>query len=49
MPDTIFKDQVGWQFYRIWYETERIHESLDYQTPQALAEHAIQGVGGCHC
>jgi len=25
--------QVGWQLYRIWYETERLHESLDYQTP----------------
>jgi len=25
--------QVGWQLYRIWYETERVHESLDYQTP----------------
>jgi len=26
--------QVGWQLYRIWYETERLHESLDYQTPR---------------
>ena len=25
--------QVGWQLYRIWYETERVHESLGYQTP----------------
>lgn len=25
--------QVGWQLYRIWYEAERVHESLDYQTP----------------
>jgi transposase InsO family protein len=21
---------------RVWYETERIHESLGYQTPQAV-------------
>ena len=29
---------VGWQLYRIWYEAERVHESLDYQTPhQRLA------------
>ena len=26
--------QVGWLLYRIWYETERVHESLGYQTPQ---------------
>lgn len=25
---------VGWQLYRVWYETERIHESLDYETPR---------------
>ena len=34
--------QVSWQLYRIWYENERVHESLDYQTPQALAERASQ-------
>ena len=28
--------QVGWQLYRIWYEAERLHESLDYQTPHQL-------------
>ena len=33
MPDTIFKSQVGWKLYRIWYEAERLHESLGYQTP----------------
>ncbi len=26
--------QVSWQLYRIWYEAERVHESLGYQTPQ---------------
>ena len=26
--------QVAWQLYRIWYEAERLHESLDYQTPR---------------
>ncbi len=30
---TVAEGQVGWQLYRIWYETERVHESLDYQTP----------------
>lgn len=30
---TLAEGQVGWSLYRIWYETERIHESLDYQTP----------------
>ena len=26
--------QVGWSLYRIWYEAERVHESLGYQTPR---------------
>ena len=26
--------QVGWSLYRIWYERERVRESLDYQTPR---------------
>ena len=26
--------QVGWSLYRIWYEAERVHEALDYQTPR---------------
>ena len=30
---TLAEAQVGWQLYRIWYETERVHESLEYQTP----------------
>jgi hypothetical protein len=30
---TLAEGQVGWQLYRIWYETERVHESLGYQTP----------------
>lgn len=28
--------QVGWQLYRVWYEADRIHQSLGYQTPQAV-------------
>ena len=32
---TLAEGQVGWSLYRIWYETERVHESLDYQTPRA--------------
>lgn len=31
---TLAEGQVGWQLYHIWYETERVHASLDYQTPQ---------------
>ena len=35
---TLAEGQVGWQLYHIWYESERVHESLDYQTPhQRLA------------
>ena len=33
---TLAEAQVGWQLYRVWYETERIHESLDYRTPQQV-------------
>ncbi len=29
--------QAGWQLYRIWYEAERLHQSLGYQTPRQLA------------
>ena len=28
---TLAEDQVGWSLYRIWYETERVHESLGYE------------------
>ena len=31
---TLAEGQVGWQLYRVWYEAERVHESLGYQTPQ---------------
>lgn len=31
---TLAEGQVGWQLYRIWYETERVHESLKYRTPR---------------
>ena len=30
---TLAEGQVCWQLYRIWYETERVHESLEYRTP----------------
>ena len=30
---TLAEGQVGWLLYRLWYETERVHESLGYQTP----------------
>ena len=30
---TLAEAQVGWQLYRIWYEAERVHESLEYRTP----------------
>ena len=38
---TLAEGQVGWQLYRIWYETERIHESLGYQTPQQRLGEAV--------
>lgn len=27
--------QAGWKLYRVWYETERVHQSLRYRTPEA--------------
>lgn len=30
---TLAEGQVGWSLYRIWYETDRVHESLNSQTP----------------
>ena len=30
---TLAEAQVGWSLYRIWYESERVHKSLGYQTP----------------
>jgi hypothetical protein len=36
--------QVGWQLYRVWYETDRVHESLSYQTPhQCLGVQVTSG------
>ena len=32
--------QVGWQLYRVWHEAERVHQSLGYQTPQAVMHKA---------
>lgn len=36
--------QAGWQLYRVWYEAERVHQSLGYRTPKQLAvTHAALG------
>ncbi|MBI3319576.1 MAG: IS3 family transposase [Candidatus Omnitrophica bacterium] len=35
--------QVGWQLYRVWYEADRVHQSLGYQTPQAV-RHGVPGL-----
>ena len=32
---------VGWQLYRVWYEAERVHQSLGYRTPQAVRHGAL--------
>ena len=42
---TLAEGQVGWQLYRIWHETKRVHESLVYQTPhQCLAARSGNGI-----
>jgi putative transposase len=28
----------GWQYYRMWHETERVHQSLGYKTPKDVYE-----------
>jgi len=28
--------KAGWELYRSWYETERVHQSLGYQTPHQV-------------
>lgn len=33
--------QAGWQLYRVWYEADRVHQSLGYQTPQAVRHGAL--------
>jgi len=30
--------KAGWELYHSWYETERVHQSLGYQTPQQVWE-----------
>jgi len=30
--------KAGWELYRSWYETERVHQSLNYQTPKQVWE-----------
>ncbi len=34
----ITEARIGWELYRIWYETERVHQSLNYQTPRQVLE-----------
>ena len=33
--------QAGWKLYRVWYEADRVHQSLGYQTPQAVRHGAL--------
>lgn len=35
--------QAGWKLYRVWYEADRVHQSLGYQTPQAVM-HGASGL-----
>lgn len=35
--------QAGWKLYRVWYEADRVHQSLGYQTPQAVM-HGVFGL-----
>jgi putative transposase len=30
--------QLNWGLYRFWYENERVHQSLNYQTPKKILE-----------
>jgi putative transposase len=30
--------KAGWELYRVWYEHERLHQSLGYRTPHAVYE-----------
>mgnify|MGYP006266454069 CR=1 FL=1 len=30
--------KAGWELYRIWYENERLHQSLGYRTPHEVYE-----------
>ena len=40
---TLAEGQVGWSLYRVWYEAERLHQALDYQTPhQWMARHGTR-------
>lgn len=41
---SLAEGQVGWQLYRVWYEAERIHQSLGYRTPQAVRHGALDRV-----
>ena len=39
---TLTEGQVAWSLYQIWYEAERLHESLEYQTPSQRMHPATQ-------
>ena len=34
---SVVEAQAGWQSYRDWYETERVHQALGYRTPAQVA------------
>jgi len=35
---SIGESKLAWESYRAWHETERVHQSLNYQTPRAVYE-----------
>ena len=36
--------KTGWETYRVWYRTERLHQSLDYQSPLEYAKRAGKSI-----
>jgi putative transposase len=36
--------QTGWEIYRTWYRTERVHQSLDYLSPLQYAQKARNSI-----
>jgi len=35
---SVSEAKINWELYRTWYENERVHQSLKYQTPQKVLE-----------